>query len=133
MPCIIITISWCSASLPPPALPRDTIAPTHASRRIASQCASRCASPSQHTQSTANPAPSYESFKKAELEVALDEYLAEHAARFSSRSNLAGYYNSRSKALGSPVKRESGVKDEGEKPKVTKRKPSLKPAEDATA
>ncbi|KAF4121061.1 hypothetical protein GMORB2_2547 [Geosmithia morbida] len=68
---------------------------------------------------------SYENLKKAELEVALDEYLAEHTTRFSSRSELFGYYNSRSKALGSPVKKEGAVKDEAEKAvKVARRKAS---------
>jgi hypothetical protein len=64
----------------------------------------------------------YEGFKKSELEAALDEYLAEHSSRFDSRSDLTGYYNSRNKALGSPVKRES-LRDEAEKGlKVAKRR-----------
>lgn len=67
-------------------------------------------------------ATSYEGLKKAELEAALDDFLAEHTARLSSKSELSGYYNSRSKALGSPVKKE-GLKDEAEKAvKVTKRR-----------
>lgn len=67
---------------------------------------------------------SYESLKKVELEAALDDYLAEQSERLSARSDLQGYYNSRSKALGSPVKRES-IKDEGEKAlKVVKKRAS---------
>ncbi|CAM1501090.1 Fc.00g102520.m01.CDS01 [Cosmosporella sp. VM-42] len=49
----------------------------------------------------------YEGLKKTDLESALDEYLAENASRFASNPELTGYFNSRSKALGSPVKRES--------------------------
>jgi hypothetical protein len=67
---------------------------------------------------------SYESLKKSDLEAALDEFIAEHSSRFANRSDLAGYFNSRSKALGSPVKKDS-VKDEVEKSlKVAKRKVS---------
>ncbi|KAK0389674.1 hypothetical protein NLU13_3249 [Sarocladium strictum] len=75
----------------------------------------------------------YESYKKSELEAALDEYLAGNSAKFSSRSSLTGYFNSRSKALGSPVKKElNAAKDEGEKAlKVVKRKVS-KAIEEAT-
>lgn len=66
----------------------------------------------------------YEGFKKVELEAALDDYLAEHTERLSGRSDLQGYYNSRSKALGSPVKRET-VKDESDKAlKVVKKRVS---------
>ncbi|KAH7326291.1 hypothetical protein B0I35DRAFT_474952 [Stachybotrys elegans] len=68
----------------------------------------------------------YESFKKTELEVALDEYLAENSARFSGNPDLSGYFNSRSRALGSPVKREPrepAVKEEAERAiKVAKRR-----------
>jgi hypothetical protein len=83
--------------------------------------------------SSTNTRPSsYESFKKSELEAALDEYLAEHSNRFASRSDLTGYYNSRSKALGSPVKRES-LKDETERGlKVAKRR-ATKLAEEIAA
>lgn len=73
----------------------------------------------------------YESLKKSDLEAALDEFIAEHSARLQNRSDLTGYFNSRSKALGSPVKKES-VKEEAEKAlKVTKRKAS-KATDDAT-
>ena len=76
------------------------------------------------------PRYSPESLKKAELEVALDEHIAQNTARFSSKPELSGYFNSRSKAFGSPVKKETAVKDEiadkGEKAekavKVTKRR-----------
>lgn len=62
--------------------------------------------------------------KKVELEAALDDYLAEHTERLAGRSELQGYYNSRSKALGSPVKRET-VKDEADKAlKVVKKRAS---------
>lgn len=67
---------------------------------------------------------SYESLKKTELEVALDEYIAENSSRFTSRPDLTSYFNSRSKALGSPVKKErESIKDDVEKPiKVAKRR-----------
>ncbi|KAG6017901.1 hypothetical protein E4U43_008394 [Claviceps pusilla] len=66
----------------------------------------------------------YESLKKTELEVALDEYIAENSSRFTSRPDLTSYFNSRSKALGSPVKKErESIKDDVEKPiKVAKRR-----------
>ncbi|OLN85567.1 hypothetical protein CCHL11_05867 [Colletotrichum chlorophyti] len=53
----------------------------------------------------------YENQKKADLEVTLDEYLAENATKFSSDPKLAPYYNSRAKASGSPVKREAPLTD----------------------
>ncbi|UQC85070.1 uncharacterized protein CLUP02_10566 [Colletotrichum lupini] len=49
--------------------------------------------------------------KKADLEVTLDEYLAENTIQFSQNPKLAGYYTSRSKAAGSPVKREAPLTD----------------------
>jgi hypothetical protein len=65
---------------------------------------------------------SYESLKKSDLEVSLDDYLSENTSHFSSDPKLAGYYNSRAKAVGSPVKKES-MKDEAEKAlKVAKRR-----------
>lgn len=69
-------------------------------------------------------ARSYESLKKSDLEAALDQFIGDHASRFSSRSDLTGYFNSRSKALGSPVKKEKDTtKDDSEKPlKVAKRR-----------
>ncbi|KAL2874369.1 hypothetical protein SGCOL_010450 [Colletotrichum sp. CLE4] len=53
----------------------------------------------------------YENQKKADLEVTLDEYLAENTIQFSQNPKLAGYYTSRSKAAGSPVKREAPLTD----------------------
>ncbi|POR34625.1 Cytochrome P450, partial [Tolypocladium paradoxum] len=66
----------------------------------------------------------YENLKKSELEAALDEFIAEHTTRFANRPDLTGYFNSRSKALGSPVKRErESLKDEADKTlKVAKRR-----------
>ncbi|RCI08226.1 hypothetical protein L249_6324 [Ophiocordyceps polyrhachis-furcata BCC 54312] len=49
----------------------------------------------------------YDRLKKSELEIALDEFIPRHASSLASRSDLAGYFASRSKALASsPVKRE---------------------------
>ncbi|KAH8911870.1 hypothetical protein BR93DRAFT_932977 [Coniochaeta sp. PMI_546] len=45
--------------------------------------------------------------KKVELEQRLDEYLSEHSARFASDAKLAGYFNSRARIAGSPVKKET--------------------------
>ncbi|KAI5462571.1 hypothetical protein BGZ63DRAFT_384214 [Mariannaea sp. PMI_226] len=65
----------------------------------------------------------YEAFKKLELASALDTFLAENEARFVSNPDLTGYFNSRSRALGSPVKREIR-KDEDDAPlKVPRRRP----------
>lgn len=66
----------------------------------------------------------YEGFKKLELEVALDSFLAEHQSRFAANPDLTGYFNSRSKALGSPVKRETRKDDEDKGLKVARRRPS---------
>lgn len=79
-------------------------------------------------------ANSYDGLKKVELEAALDDYLAEHTERLSGRSDLQGYYNSRSKALGSPVKRErETVKDETDKAVKVVKKRASKVAEDVSA
>ncbi|KAF6831033.1 hypothetical protein CPLU01_06969 [Colletotrichum plurivorum] len=51
----------------------------------------------------------YENQRKVDLEVTLDEYLAENATRFSTEPKLVPYYNSRAKAAGSPVKKEAPV------------------------
>ncbi|KAI0858112.1 hypothetical protein F4860DRAFT_487245 [Xylaria cubensis] len=48
----------------------------------------------------------YDSFKKVELELALDEYLAENAATFQLDPKLANYYASRARTIGSPIKRD---------------------------
>ncbi|KAK5987448.1 hypothetical protein PT974_11575 [Cladobotryum mycophilum] len=75
---------------------------------------------------------SYEAFKKTELESALDEFISENSGRLSLRSDLTGYFNSRSRTLGSPVKRESreSVKEEPEKPPRSVKRRSIKPVED---
>jgi hypothetical protein len=70
--------------------------------------------------------------KKVELEAALDDFLAENTERLSGRSELQGYYNSRSKALGSPVKRET-VKDEADKALKVVKKRASKATEDIAA
>ncbi|KAK6951167.1 hypothetical protein Daesc_007698 [Daldinia eschscholtzii] len=63
----------------------------------------------------------FESLKKSELELALDEYLAENSSTFSSDPKLANYYSSRARTAGSPVKRDA---PEGtvERLKVAKRR-----------
>ncbi|KAL2015955.1 hypothetical protein VTK56DRAFT_4511 [Thermocarpiscus australiensis] len=58
----------------------------------------------------------YESLRKGELELAIDEYLSEHAAQFQSNPKLQDYYKSRARAGGSPVKKET------HELKVTKRR-----------
>lgn len=45
--------------------------------------------------------------RKSDLEGQLDDFLAEHAGRFSTDSKLSGYYNSRARMAGSPVKKEA--------------------------
>ncbi|KAK8099176.1 cupin -type protein [Apiospora kogelbergensis] len=59
----------------------------------------------------------YESFKKAELELALDEFLAENSTQFIADPKFAPYYSSRNRAAGSPIKR-----DLDDKPRVSKRR-----------
>ncbi|KAK8024224.1 hypothetical protein PG993_012290 [Apiospora rasikravindrae] len=59
----------------------------------------------------------YESFKKAELELALDEYLAQNSTQFMADPKFAPYFSSRNRAAGSPIKR-----DLDEKPRVSKRR-----------
>ncbi|KAI1389971.1 uncharacterized protein F4822DRAFT_428319 [Hypoxylon trugodes] len=49
----------------------------------------------------------FEALKKPELELALDEYLAENSTQFSSDPKLANYYSSRARTVGSPVKRDA--------------------------
>ncbi|KAI1806075.1 hypothetical protein F4811DRAFT_187930 [Daldinia bambusicola] len=49
----------------------------------------------------------FESLKKPELELALDEYLAENSSTFSSDPKLANYYSSRARTAGSPFKRDA--------------------------
>ncbi|KAI2602086.1 hypothetical protein GGR54DRAFT_554545 [Hypoxylon sp. NC1633] len=72
----------------------------------------------------------YESLKKPELELALDEYLAENSSTFSSDSKLANYYSSRARTVGSPVKKDADGPIE--KLKVAKRR-ATKVAEEVIA
>ncbi|KAG9251988.1 uncharacterized protein F5Z01DRAFT_682805 [Emericellopsis atlantica] len=72
---------------------------------------------------------------KSEIEATLDSYLADNAATLSSRSDLAGYYSSRSKALGSPLKRDSqsrreSIGEDVEKTLKVARRKASKAAED---
>ncbi|RMJ08680.1 hypothetical protein BHE90_013260 [Fusarium euwallaceae] len=70
--------------------------------------------------------------KKDDLGIALDTYLSENSSRYLADPELAGYFNSRSKALGSPVKREV-IRDEVEKPlKVSRRRTTTKLSEEIT-
>ncbi|KAI0443723.1 hypothetical protein F4803DRAFT_297265 [Xylaria telfairii] len=62
----------------------------------------------------------YDAFKKVELEVALDEFLAENAATFQSDPKLANYYASRARTIGSPIKKD--VDAPVEKLKVPRRR-----------
>ncbi|KAI0842543.1 hypothetical protein F5Y06DRAFT_129594 [Hypoxylon sp. FL0890] len=73
----------------------------------------------------------YESLRKPELELALDEYLAENANTFSSDPKLANYYSSRARTVGSPVKRDA-VDGSAERLKVAKRR-ATKAVEEITA
>ncbi|OTB07103.1 hypothetical protein M426DRAFT_20493 [Hypoxylon sp. CI-4A] len=63
----------------------------------------------------------YESLKKPELELALDEYLAENSNTFSSDPKLANYYSSRARTAGSPFKRDA-VDSTVDRIRVTKRR-----------
>ncbi|KAI5861197.1 hypothetical protein GGS23DRAFT_157730 [Durotheca rogersii] len=72
-------------------------------------------------------ARSYESFKKTELELALDEYLAENASTFSADPKLANYYSTRARTTGSPLKKD--VDAPPEKLKVSRRR-TIKAPED---
>lgn len=71
----------------------------------------------------------FEALRKNDLEVQLDEFISENASRFSSDPKLAGYYNSRARAIGSPVKKEAphlGVA----KRRATKAHDEIVPADD---
>ncbi|KAJ4265524.1 hypothetical protein NW762_004813 [Fusarium torreyae] len=63
----------------------------------------------------------FDGYKKDDLGVALDNFLIENSSRFLSNPELSGYFNSRSKAQGSPVKRELNREDGL---KVARRRPS---------
>ncbi|KAK6839786.1 hypothetical protein PG990_011395 [Apiospora arundinis] len=62
----------------------------------------------------------FESFKKAELELALDEYLAENTTQFVADPKFAPYYSSRNRAAGSPIKRDTDDKLRVSKRRLTK-------------
>ncbi|KAI1081094.1 cytochrome P450 [Whalleya microplaca] len=64
---------------------------------------------------------------KQDLELALDEYLAENAATFSSDPKLANYYSSRARTVGSPVKKD--LDGPIEKLKVSRRRATKAPEE----
>ncbi|KAI0538142.1 hypothetical protein GGR58DRAFT_313797 [Xylaria digitata] len=72
----------------------------------------------------------YDSLKKVELELALDEFLAENTVTFQSDPKLANYYASRARTIGSPIKKD--VDAPVEKLKVAKRRVT-KAAEDPIA
>ncbi|KAM0429322.1 hypothetical protein ACHAPT_006537 [Fusarium lateritium] len=69
--------------------------------------------------------------KKDDLGFALDTYLAENSSRYLADPELAGYFNSRSKALGSPVKKEM-VRDEVDRPLKVSRRRTTKLSEEIT-
>jgi hypothetical protein len=60
---------------------------------------------------------SYEALKKTDLEEKLDLYLGDNQSQFSANPKLNGYYSSRSRTVGSPIK-----KDTNELLKVAKRR-----------
>ncbi|KAI1199698.1 hypothetical protein F5X97DRAFT_295836 [Nemania serpens] len=68
-----------------------------------------------------------DSLKKVELELALDEYLAENTATFQSDPKLANYYASRARTIGSPIKKD--VDAPVEKPKASRRRVTKAPEE----
>lgn len=65
----------------------------------------------------------------------MDDYLAANTTRLSGKSDLQGYYNSRSRALGSPLKKEapSIIKDEAEKGLRSVKKRVSKASDDITS
>ncbi|KAI0102061.1 hypothetical protein GGR51DRAFT_302298 [Nemania sp. FL0031] len=69
----------------------------------------------------------YDALKKVELELALDEFLAENTATFQSDPKLANYYASRARTIGSPIKKD--VDAPAEKPKVARRRVTKAPEE----
>ncbi|UPL01649.1 hypothetical protein LCI18_012583 [Fusarium solani-melongenae] len=69
--------------------------------------------------------------KKDDLGIALDTYLSENSSRYLADPELAGYFNSRSKALGSPVKREV-MRDEADRPLKVSRRRTTKLSEEIT-
>ncbi|KAI1188124.1 hypothetical protein F5B17DRAFT_289631 [Nemania serpens] len=69
-----------------------------------------------------------DSLKKVELELALDEYLAENTSTFQSDPKLANYYASRARTIGSPIKKD--VDAPAERLKVSTRRRVTKAAEE---
>ncbi len=77
----------------------------------------------------ANACRSYEGLRKTDLELAIDEHLSEHAARYQQDPRFVDYFKSRARAGGSPVKKEVLVLAES---KVSRRRVP-KPADDVVA
>ncbi|KAK4042705.1 cytochrome P450 [Parachaetomium inaequale] len=50
---------------------------------------------------------SYESYRKSELELAIDEHLSDNATRYQLDSRFQDYFKSRARAGGSPIKKEA--------------------------
>ncbi|KAI1167721.1 hypothetical protein F5B18DRAFT_399747 [Nemania serpens] len=71
-----------------------------------------------------------DSLKKVELELALDEYLAENTATFQSDPKLVNYYASRARTIGSPIKKD--VDAPAERPRTARRR-ATKAAEELVA
>lgn len=65
---------------------------------------------------------SIEGQRKIDLEVSLDDFLAENADKLANEPKVAPYYNSRAKAAGSPTKRDAPKLDIKEGLKVAKRR-----------
>lgn len=76
---------------------------------------------------------SYESYKKSELEIALDEHLAENSTQFTADPKLTSYFSSRARTIGSPIKKDPAAADGLEKPKAPKRRATAKVVEEPRA
>ncbi|KAI0407623.1 hypothetical protein F4802DRAFT_595026 [Xylaria palmicola] len=72
----------------------------------------------------------YDALKKVELELALDDFLAEHAPHFQLDPKLSNYYASRARTIASPIKKD--VDGPVEKPKAVRRR-APKPVEELIA
>ncbi len=98
--------------------------------------ASHCLSTRRNTPGDANLATtprtnacySYEGLRKTDLELAIDEHLSEHTARYQQDPRFADYFKSRARAGGSPVKKEVVLAES----KVSRRRVP-KPADDVVA
>lgn len=66
----------------------------------------------------------YEGLKKSELELVIDEHLSENASQFAGDPRFAPFFTSRTRAAGSPVKKEAPEL------RVARRR-TTKPAEEA--